>query len=67
MNAPPDPRREVLVLMATPAKGPALAIFVELTAGVDGWSLVMRGVVEATVGPMKTREAAISAAMGFRT
>jgi hypothetical protein len=63
----PEPRAEVLVLIATPSQGPALPIFVEVRPGNDGWCVVMRGIVEATVGPLKTRGAAISAAMGFRS
>lgn len=66
MSTPSEPRPEVLVLIAEPS-GRHVPIFVEVRElGAGRWTVTMRGHVAAHAGVQGTREAAISAAMGFR-
>ena len=59
---------EIVLLVATPSKGPPLPIFAEVwQLGPEAWSVRMQGRVDARTEKLGSREAAICAAMGFRS
>ena len=58
---------EIVLLVAKPAKGPAVPIFAEVwQLGPEVWSVRMQGRVDARTEKLGTRAAALCAAMGFR-